>query len=72
MACADLPNWLTKNYYAQEIRPSLFSLTNREIRSALGVSEVYAIRIRRGRARPHQRHWLTLAGLVGAAGPPTR
>ena len=62
---------LTEDYFDQEIRPRLLSLTNRAIRSALNVSEVYAIRIRHGRVRPHQRHWLTLAELAGAAAPPT-
>jgi len=61
-----LPRWFTEEYYDQQVCPLLATITNRAIRSLLKVSEVYAIRIRRGRIRPHPRHWLTLAALVGA------
>lgn len=61
---SDLPNWLTAKFYDEEIRPRLLALTNGSIRSSLKVSEVYAIRIRRGRIRPDPRHWLRLASLV--------
>jgi hypothetical protein len=35
--------------------------------SALGVSVIYAVAIRAGRCRPHPRHWLALAELVGVS-----
>ena len=60
-----LPKWLTQEYYDEKIRPELRRLTNRTVRSALNVSEVYSIRIRHGLVRPHRRHWLSLARLVG-------
>jgi hypothetical protein len=62
---SELPTWLTKDYYDRQIRPRLKDLTNRAVRLALKVSEVYAIRIRHGRVRPHPRHWPTLATLTG-------
>jgi CRISPR-associated endonuclease Cas1 len=61
-----LPVWLTKDYYDREVAPRLGSLTNRVVRTALDVSEVYAIRVRHGQVRPHARHWLSLAELVQA------
>jgi hypothetical protein len=36
----------------------------------LGVSLPYASDIRAGRRRPHPRHWLSLARLVGISGNP--
>ena len=63
---SSLPTWLTEDYYDQQVRPRLKKLSNRTVRTTLDVSEVYAIRIRHGRVRPHARHWATLAALVGA------
>jgi len=68
-SASDLPRWLTEGFYDEQIRSQLSHLTNRAIRSALGVSEVYAIRIRHGKVRPHPRHWLSLAILLGKAEP---
>jgi transcriptional regulator with XRE-family HTH domain len=36
-----------------------------QIAAALGVSIPYASDIRRGRRRPHPRHWKALGGLAG-------
>jgi hypothetical protein len=33
--------------------------------NAIGVSWLYASQIRRGMKRPHPRHWVTLAEVVG-------
>jgi transcriptional regulator with XRE-family HTH domain len=43
----------------------LASASLSEIASAIGVSIPYASDIRRGRRRPHPRHWRTLAKLAG-------
>jgi CRISPR-associated endonuclease Cas1 len=59
------PDWLTLDFYNQEIHPQLSSLTISSIASTLTVSEVYAANIRAGRHRPHARHWEALARLVG-------
>ncbi len=48
-----------------KIRPLLAGIANSAIASALGVSLYYAADIRRGRRRPHPRHWQALAKLVG-------
>ncbi|HXM92815.1 MAG TPA: hypothetical protein VOA64_00950 [Candidatus Dormibacteraeota bacterium] len=62
---ADKPDWLDDKAYAQEIHPHLADVTISNIAMTLGVSLPYASDIRAGRRRPHQRHWLTLARLVG-------
>ena len=51
--------------YTSQIQPGLTALTNAAIAAALGVSLVYAADIRRGKRRPHPRHWNALAKLVG-------
>jgi len=66
---SSLPAWLTKVFFDREVAPRLESLTNRAVRTAIDVSEVYAIRIRHGHVRPHRRHWLVLAQLAGATPP---
>jgi len=53
--------------YSQKIQPLLAPMTNSAIASRIGVSKAFAGRIRRG-YRPHPRHWLALAELVGAFG----
>jgi CRISPR-associated protein Cas1 len=65
---ADLPDWLNDKAYTQEIRPRLADVTISTIALALGVSLPYASDIRAGRRRPHPRHWLSLAQLVGHPG----
>jgi len=59
------PVWLTEEAYAERILPQLTGVTNSGIASALGVSLYYAAAIRRGKRRPHPRHWLVLAALAG-------
>lgn len=51
--------------YDTQIQPQLKRLTNSAIASAIGVSLYYAAEIRRGRRRPHPRHWQRLAKMVG-------
>jgi hypothetical protein len=59
------PDWLTKETFVHRIVPLLAGITNSAIASALGVSHYHAADIRRGRSRPHPRHWEALAQLVG-------
>jgi CRISPR-associated endonuclease Cas1 len=61
----DKPDWLDNNAYFQQIHPRLADLTISTIALTLGVSLPYASDIRAGRRRPHPRHWLFLAKLVG-------
>lgn len=51
--------------YDTQIQPQLKRLTNSAIASVIGVSLYYAAEIRRGRRRPHPRHWQRLAKMVG-------
>jgi CRISPR-associated endonuclease Cas1 len=62
---SDQPSWLTEDFYATNIQPRLDRATLSQIASALGVSIPYASDIRRGRRKPHPRHWQILAGLAG-------
>ena len=62
---ADQPVWLTDEFYATEIQARLAFVTISRLASAVGVSRPYASDIRSGKRRPHPRHWLTLAELVG-------
>jgi CRISPR-associated endonuclease Cas1 len=55
--------------YRNEIQPRLAGVTIPTIMSALNVCASYAADIRRGRRRPHPRHWETLARLVGCSQP---
>jgi hypothetical protein len=63
---SDLPRWLTRDVYLNEIQPLLAGVSKSSIQAALGVSEPYAADIRSGRI-PHQRHWTALAQLAGLA-----
>ena len=58
------PAWLTSDVFSKQIQPQLANLATSAIRSSIGVSRWYAGRIREG-YRPHARHWLALATLVG-------
>lgn len=58
------PDWLTDDFYKTQIQPRLIKATLSQIASAIGVSLMYASDIRRGRRRPHPRHWKILAQLV--------
>jgi CRISPR-associated endonuclease Cas1 len=61
---SDQPAWLTLELFAGKIQPLLSGIPMSAIRSALGVSNWYASKIRQG-CRPHPRHWVALAQLVG-------
>jgi len=61
---ASQPDWLTEDFYTNQILPRLITCSLSQIASALGVSILYASHIRRGR-QPHPRHWSGLAELVG-------
>jgi CRISPR-associated endonuclease Cas1 len=50
--------------YRNEIQPRLAGITIPTIMSALNVCASYAADIRRGKRRPHARHWVALARLV--------
>jgi len=56
---------LNMETYVREIQPRLRQLTISAIATALSVSWSYAADIRRGRRRPHPRHWEALAELIG-------
>jgi len=66
---SDQPEWLTQELFEQKIQPLLANVSMSLIRSAIGVSKWYASKIRHG-YRPHPRHWLALAKLVGASADP--
>jgi len=59
---------ISEDIYKREIQPRLAKISISAIASALGVSWSYAADIRRGRRRPHPRHWEKLAKLVGLSG----
>lgn len=61
---ASQPDWLTQEFYKNQIQPKLTSCSLSQIAAAIGVSILYASDIRRGRG-PHPRHWSRLAELVG-------
>lgn len=62
---SSLPDWLNAETFTEKIQPLLANLTTSAIATALGISWVYASHIRAGAKRPHRRHWLKLAELVG-------
>jgi CRISPR-associated endonuclease Cas1 len=67
---SDQPAWLNKEAYWTVVRPRLTQLATSKIRQMLGVSKGYATRIRSGEQIPHERHWNTLAHLVGSSKVP--
>ena len=64
---SDQPEWLTETVYIDHIQPRLVRVSASKLASTLGVSAPYAVDIRAGRCRPHPRHWLALAHLVGVS-----
>jgi hypothetical protein len=50
--------------FSEKIQPALAKASASAIAKTIGVFRWYAGRIREG-YRPHPRHWLTLAELVG-------
>ena len=62
-----LPGWLNRDVYDRKIRPLLRSVSISTIMSAIGVSKMCAVDIRSGKRRPHPRHRVELAELVGAS-----
>jgi CRISPR-associated endonuclease Cas1 len=61
---AKQPAWLTDQVFSDKIQPALARASATVIAKRIGVSRWYAGRIREG-YRPHPRHWLALADLVG-------
>jgi hypothetical protein len=59
------PEWLTEQFYAEQIQPRLGTVEVKAIAASLGVSIPYASYIRAGRRIPHPRHWEKLAHLTG-------
>ena len=59
------PVEITEETYVGQIQPWLAANTIAALASALGVSISYAADIRKGRRRPHPRHWHALAELEG-------
>ena len=66
---SDQPAWLTEKLYAEKVQPLLAPMSASAIARQISVSRWYAGRIREG-YRPHPRHWLALAQLVGVSGVP--
>jgi len=62
---SDLPGWLTRDVYVQQVQPALARVAIAQIRATLGVSEPYSSDIQRGKCIPHPRHWQVLAQLAG-------
>jgi hypothetical protein len=60
---------ISEETYRNEIQPRLTRLTIPTIMSALNVCASYAADIRRGRRRPHARHWERLARLLLPGSP---
>jgi hypothetical protein len=66
---SDQPAWLTEELFEKKIQPLLSNVSMSAIRSSIGVSKLYASKIRQGHYCPHPRHWTALAELVGVSSP---
>ena len=64
---SELPAWLTRDVYVNQIQPALAGVSKWSIGAAIGVSEPYSSDIRAGKCIPHPRHWQALAQLVGVS-----
>jgi len=67
---SDQPAWLNKEAYLTMVRPRLPQLALSKIQEVLEVSKGYATQIKSGERIPHERHWKTLAHLVGISNAP--
>jgi hypothetical protein len=65
---SDQPTWLTERVYFDHIQPKLARISAVRLARTLSVSKPYAVAVRAGRRRPHARHWLPLAKLLGVRG----
>jgi CRISPR-associated endonuclease Cas1 len=61
---ADLPEWLTDEFYLTQIQPQLRNLSGPAVAEALGVHKDFLYPLIRGEKVPHRRHWLKLAEMV--------
>jgi len=61
---SQLPSWLTRDFFLQQIHQLLATVSPSQVRSTLNVSHYYATKVRKGYV-PHPRHWLSLAKLAG-------
>ena len=61
------PAWLTESVYDQQVRPRLSARTIQDLAETMGSSLSYAAAIRKGKRRPHPRHWSPLAVLAGVS-----
>lgn len=59
------PIWLTAEFFSAKVQPQLANVSASIIQSRLGISRLYASKIRQGQNRPHPRHWKELALLAG-------
>jgi hypothetical protein len=58
---------MTEVEYRARVLPGLAKVPVRAIAAAMGVSQGYAARVRKGEAVPHPRHWSTLTDVrIGA------
>jgi hypothetical protein len=55
------PLAMTESEYRAQVLPGLSQISVRTIAEAMGVSQGYAARVRRGEVMPHPRHWQPLA-----------
>jgi hypothetical protein len=60
----DQPEWLTADFYADQIQPKLCNFSSTAIARGLSVSIPYATEIRKGKRTPHPRHWRVLTELM--------
>ena len=60
-----LSSWLNEEAYRTKVLAGLAHVSVPAIATAIGVSEPYAADIRRGKRRPHPRHWQALAEICG-------
>ena len=59
------PAWLTEAAFKSRVLPKLGGIKCSIIGKTIGVTDVYAAGIRKGRYLPHPRHWKVLATLAG-------
>jgi hypothetical protein len=64
---ASHPAWLNEDAYRTKVQPRLMDISTSRIATTVEVSWAYASNVRKGKALPHPRHWLTLAKLAGFA-----
>src|SRR3954465_15056775 len=68
---SQLPEWLTAEFFRDQIQPALTKLSSRELAEAIGVRPSYVSGMKRGEDVAHPRFWLKLVEVLALMPKPS-